>query len=100
MNEIQQSDVKVRTIHTIYEDGSVQDISTATVKEIIFQSPAGTTTSFTATFLTDGTDGIIYYDTLVDYLNEAGLWKTQAKIEINGGTYRSAVSSFRVNSNL
>ena len=100
MNEVQLSDVKVRVIHTIYEDGVVQDISAATTKEIILQNPNGVSYTYTAALFTDGTDGKIYYDTLAGELDIAGTWKTQAKIILNGGTYRSSVSSFRVNSNL
>lgn len=100
MNEVQLDDIKIRVIHTIYEDGAVLDISSATVKQIILQTPTGVSTTYTASFVTDGTDGKIYYETVSGELNIAGTWKTQGKIVISGGTYRSPVQSFRVNNNI
>ena len=100
MNEVQLDDIKIRIILTIMEDGEAVDISAATVKQIILRSPAGVTTTFTATFLTDGTEGKIYYETVSGDLNVAGLWKTQGKVEVSSGTYRSDIHSFRVHSNL
>lgn len=96
----QVNDLKVRLIITMYEDGVVLDISTATVKSIIVKKPNGTTTTYTAIFLTDGTDGKIYYDTVAGDLDSAGTYKTQGQISIDGGVYRSSVSAFVVKCNL
>jgi len=96
----QVNDIKVRLIVTMYEDGAVLDISTATAKSIIFRKPDGTIIEESATFLTDGTDGKIYYDTISTDLDLSGTYKVQGEVSINGGTYRGSVSSFSVKCNL
>lgn len=97
----QVNDIGVRIILTIYEDGEVLDISSASIKSIIIQKPDGTTTTtHTATFYTNGTDGKIYYDTVDGDLDQNGLYRTQALITLSSNTYRSNVVSFRVECNL
>ena len=96
----QVDDIKVRIIETIYEDGEVLDISSATAKSIIIRKTDGTILTYTAEFLTDGTDGKIYYDTIDGDLDQTGTYKVQAEISINGGTYRGSVSSFTLKCNL
>lgn len=100
MNELQLSDIKVRVLFTIKEDDEIVDISGATTKQIIIQNPNGASTTYTASFMTDGTDGQLYYETQSGELDIVGTWKCQAKVVLSGGTYRSPVQSFRVNNNL
>ena len=66
---------------TIKEDGSAIDISLASTMEIIFQPPSGVSVTQTATFFTDGTDGIMQYvtDSAGD-LPIGGDWKLQGYI--------------------
>jgi len=76
------------------------DVSTATGVSLVFKSPSGASSTKTATLNGDGTDGKIYYTTIDGDLNEIGTWRIQAKIEIDGGTFRSEVGSFKVYENL
>lgn len=96
----QVDDIKVRLKVTIIEDDISLDISTATVKSIIFQKPDGTVLVKTATFLTDGSDGIIYYDTVSGDLDQAGVYKIQGAVSIGGGSYKGSKSTFKVECNL
>lgn len=96
----QVDDIKVRLKVTIIEDDAALDISTATVKSIIFQKPDGTVLTKTATFLTDGTDGIIYYDTIAGDLDQSGVYKVQGAVSIGGGSYKGSKSTFKVHCNL
>lgn len=96
----QVNDIKVRLKLAIYEDGVALDISAATAKTIIITKPDGTQLMKMATFLTDGTDSLIYYDTISGDLDQSGLFKVQGLILISGGTYYSSISSFKVLCNL
>lgn len=96
----QVDDIKVRLKVTIIEDDAALDISTATVKSIIFQKPDGTILTKTATFLTDGTDGIIYYDTIAGDLDQSGIYKVQGAVSIGSGSYKGSKSTFKVECNL
>lgn len=78
----------------------VVDLSAATIKQIIFTKPSGTKVTQTATYFTDGTDGIIYYATVDGDLNEVGVWQMQAYVEIGGSKWYTDVKTFRVGKNL
>ena len=98
-------EIHIGDIGTIFEvtmkdcDATI-DISTATLKEIIFKRPDVAASAYTAEFSTDGTDGKIKYVTVADDLDVEGTWKVQAKITMPTGTWKSDVSSFRVYENL
>lgn len=96
----QVDDIKVRLIVTIYEDDAVLNISTASSKSIIIRKPDGVIITATATFLTDGSDGKIYYDSVSGDLDTPGLYKIQGAIVINSGTYKSSIQMFRIDCNL
>lgn len=100
MEEIHVNNVGVRLQATIMEDGAAVDISSASTKEIHIRKADGTLLEYAATFLTDGTDGIIYYDTILGDLDTVGTYKIQAKIITAAGTFYSEVSDFRVYCNI
>jgi hypothetical protein len=79
---------------------NVLNISTATVKQIIFQKPTGVSVTKTAIFSTDGTDGKIRYVTVSNDLDVVGTWKIQAKVVLPTGTWSSNIDKFKVYSNL
>jgi len=57
------------------------DVSTATSKKMLFKKPSGATLTVDASFLTDGSDGQIYYDSQVGDLDEAGAgWELQGYV--------------------
>lgn len=83
-------------LRIIDDDGDVVDISTASVKRFDFNKPDRTTMSKTASFYTDGTDGILTYITSTDEINQLGIWEIQAYLEIGSGVFRSTIVRFRV----
>ena len=86
---------------TITEDCVALNISAATVKEILLQKPSGAILTKAATFTVDGTDGRIYYSTLVGDIDEVGVWKIQARVELGSGSlYHSPIKSFKVMHNI
>jgi len=78
----------------------IVDVSQASAMYIIFQKPDGTSTTKTAGFTTDGTDGKVRYITTSGDLNLIGGWKIQAKVTLPSGTWSSNISKFKVYSNL
>ena len=101
VEEIHVGDIGTQFQATLYDCDVVVDISTATVKEIIFLKPDGTKVVNTADFLTDGSDGIIYYaPTLATELDQEGNWKIQARVVMPTGTWSSDVQKFKVYPNL
>lgn len=86
---------------TIKDNGVVVDLSSATLKEIIFKKPDGSRLTKTALFYTDGTDGIIVYTAVAGDLDLAGMWQWQARITVtSGGPFSTEVKDFRVVSTL
>ena len=45
---------------------------------------------------TDGTDGKAYYLTDATFLNQAGSWQRQGKVDLGGGIHHSKIVSFPV----
>lgn len=80
--------------------GTVMDVSTATLKQLWFKPPDSATITKTASFHTDGTDGIIQYVSESGFLSVPGKWRMQGYIEINSGTYPTSIQTFKVRSNL
>ena len=100
-NEIHKSDIGTVFKVTIKDSASAVDISTATTKQIIFKKPGGGKLEKTASFFTDGTDGVITYTTISGDLSEEGMWKLQGYIVLSGGnTFYTDISTFKVYRNL
>jgi hypothetical protein len=82
-------------------DGYVAlDISTATVKQIIIDKPDGTNLTKGANFVTDGKDGKLYYLTVAGDFDQAGTYRTQAKIVMPGFSGYSSATTFEVLANI
>lgn len=83
-------------------NGSLQvlDVSTATVKQIIFSSPTGVASAKTATFATDGKDGKIRYTLAEGDLNAPGQWTLQGYIEMPAWQGHTSVVRLPVDANL
>lgn len=84
----------------IREGYGVLDISSATTKNIIISKPNGNIINTIATFLTDGSDGMIYYKTVLGDLNQAGTYGIQAYIDMPSFTGYSIPTNFVVYDNL
>ena len=99
-SEIHVDDVGTRFSMTIQESGSGVDVSNATSISIIFKKPDDELIVRSGVLLTDGTDGKVYYDTVVGDLDEAGHYKLQAIIALPSGTYYTDIYNFNTHCNL
>ena len=70
------------------------------VKCKIIYKPDDVVVTKTADFLTDGTDGYIYYTTLANDLDVIGVWKLQGHIAKSGEDKYSTITKFSVFKNL
>lgn len=99
-SEIHVNDVGTRFLATIKDDGVVVDISTALSITMIFKKPDDEIVNKNGTLYTNGTDGKVYYDTIIGDLDEAGQYKLQAKVVLTNGTYYTDIYTFQVHCNL
>jgi hypothetical protein len=99
-NEIHVNDVGTQFRLTIKDDGEIVDISSVTEKIIHFRKPNGTCVEKEASFLTDGTDGILTYLSQDGDLDMAGKWKIQAFVDFGSTEFYSNIDSFKVYRNL
>lgn len=65
--------------------------------QMVFISPTGTETAKTATFKTDGSDGIIQYTTEDGFLT-AGNWKVRGKVASGSAVLSTVNHKFTVES--
>jgi len=73
------------------------DISAATTMEFHVRKPDATTDTWTAAFVTDGTDGQITYTTATGDIDQAGTWVFEARIVTASQDYRTVTQpQFRV----
>jgi len=98
--EIHLNDIGTEFRCTIKDCSTVVDVSTVTTKELIFVKPSGERLTKTASFYTDGTDGIITYTSVSGDLNECGLWSIQGFVIIGTGEFHSNIRNFKVERNL
>ena len=83
---------------TIQEDGVALDVSGyTTTKQIIFKAPSGKIVTKTATFATDGTDGVVECTLADGDIDEEGEWKVQASIVSGTAGLRTVATKFDVN---
>lgn len=100
---VQENNIGTRFIATIVEDGGARNVSTATVRKIIFKKGDGTTVIEGASFLTDGSDGKIYYDSAAGFLTPSGSWAHQGYVEMTAprtGKWYSEIKGFIVRKNI
>lgn len=101
MAEIHVGDIGTAIIITIKdEDGSIVDVSTATEKLIYFKKPDTSLLTKNAALTSGGTDGRIHYTFASGELDQAGTWRSQARVTVGSGTWYSSGFSFEVVQNL
>lgn len=98
--EIHLNDVGTVFELTATDGGVVVNLSTASVKQIIFAKPSGATLTQNASFVTDGTDGKVKYTTVAGDLDMLGNWQVQLYVELATGKWKSNIQRFRVYGNL
>jgi hypothetical protein len=82
------------------ETGAVLDVSSATVKQIVFQKPDKSLLTKTATFSSTGSDGKIRYVSQAGDLDQPKSWQIQAKVTMPSGSWSSDIGTFTVDKNL
>lgn len=101
MSEIHVGDIGTQFIVTIQDyNGTAEDISAATTKQIILKAPDGTRLAKNAGFVTDGSDGQIVYTTVSGDMSTNGTWKIQGYVITPSGQWHTEFESFRVVRNL
>ena len=99
-NELHLNDIGTQFLLTVTDGSTAVNISSATTKQIIIKKPSGTKITANTAFSSDGTDGKMFYNTVVDDLDEAGSYKLQGKVIISDGTFYTDITSFKVHRNL
>jgi len=101
------ADVQKLNIGTVFrltikdQDGKIVDVSSASTQQIKFKKPAdAVVVTQTSSFFTDGTDGIIQYTTLINDLDQAGVWEIQGFVVITLGSFNTDVKPVRIFGNL
>lgn len=83
------------TFTDVDTDAAADISSYSTTIQMIFTSPAGTETAKTATFKTDGSDGIIQYTTEEDFLT-AGRWRVRGRVQSGSAKLTTVEHAFFV----
>jgi hypothetical protein len=79
------------------QDGVVVDISSASVKELIFRKPnGGAVLTKAATFVTSGADGKAKYTTVAGDINAAGEWLWRGHVTLASGSWNTPEARFTV----
>ena len=99
-DEIHVGDTGTRITLTFTDAGVAVDISWATTINIILMGPSGAAATLAGTFTTDGSDGKIYYDSLVGTFSEDGEWRIQGHAADATRSWKSDVQLFTVYPNL
>ena len=102
-SEIHQDDIGTRFLITVKDDGELVNISGvggSTIHQISFRKPSDTVVNRNATLQDFGISGVMFYDSIAGDLDEAGLYKLQAKVVVPSGTYYTDIYSFKVHSNI
>ena len=100
------ADIHKDDIGTIFEvtikdqDAAIINLSGASTKQIRFKPPSGSRKDKTASFKTNGTDGILTWTTIANDLDVVGAWQIQAYVILAGGTWYSDIGTFTVVENL
>lgn len=90
-NAIHEGDVGTTFTVTVYEDTTppaALDLSTATTLQFKLLRPDDTVLTVTPTFVTDGTDGQLQYNTQAGDLDQAGSWELQVRYVLANGSDR------------
>lgn len=101
-NEIYVGDIGTQFRFTIKEESvavDLQDLS-PTTKTLKFKKPDGTTVEKTASFYTDGSDGIITYTSESGFLDIAGTWRVQGFLDFGATEFNTDIQKFKVHRNL
>lgn len=95
-------DVDVRLKITVKEDADnglfpVVDLGDFATRKMIIQAPDKSENEVTASLNTDGSDGVMYYDSVAATFGNRGTYRRQPKITSAGGSiFKGSWISFEV----
>lgn len=95
IKQIRVGDVGIPITLTVYEDGAVKDISSASALTMQIRKPSGELLTKDATFTTDGVNGQITYTSEDDVFDEEGYYEIRANFTLN--TFEGTSSALIVN---
>lgn len=98
--EVHVGDVGTIFRATLSDQDTVVDLSTATTLELLFLKPDGTLSTKTAVLSNAGTDGRMQYTAEVGFLDAAGRWKWQPRVEFTADIWSGDILQFTVFPNL
>lgn len=99
-SEIHVNDIGTKFLVTIKDDGSIVDVSNASVILVKIRKPDDVVLAQNGILDSDGTDGKIYYTTQAGDLDQAGTYKLQVTVHLPAGTYYTDIYTFKVHCNL
>ncbi len=84
------------------QDNEIVDLSTFSSLQFKLLKPGRTTETYTASFYTDGTDGVMQYVTTTsDVFDQAGIYRLQGIVVFaSGDTHKSDIVAFKVEPNI
>jgi hypothetical protein len=100
IEEIHENDAGTLFTVPLSDAGQAVDLSAAITKEIIFLKPTGETLVKDAEFVTDGSDSLLKYISVLGDLVPSGAWRIQAHVALPSGEWHSNVRDFTVYRNL
>jgi hypothetical protein len=83
------------TFNDVDTDAAADISSYSTTISMIFTNPAGAATTKTATFKTDGTDGVIQYTVESSFLT-AGSWSVRGRVAAGAAQLSTEEYAFKV----
>lgn len=98
-NELHQNMIVKLTI-TVSTCLGTKDLSATTIKTLIMTHPDGSVATFPLSFVTDGTDGLLYYTTTYGDLAQLGVYSYQIFLNYSSNVVYSDINNFRVYPNL
>lgn len=99
-SEIHVDDIGTKFLVTIKDDGAIVDVSNASSILMKFRKPDDVVLTQNGLLESDGTDGMVYYNTQSGDLDQAGTYKLQVTVYLPTGTYYTDVYTFKVHCNL
>jgi|TARA_R110000851_G_scaffold307931_1_gene466647 hypothetical protein len=102
-SEIHKDDIGTRFLITVKDDGDLVNISGVgggSIHQVSFRKPSDAIVERNATLQDYGVSGVMFYDSVAGDLDEAGVYKLQAKVIIPSGTYYTDLYTFKVHSNI
>lgn len=98
---IQENAVGANIEYTVLDaNGDPKDISTATIKKLIFKKPNGVTLEKTADFTNTGSDGKLKITSIDGDLQPYGIFQVQALLTIGTFNSRTKTDTFPVERNV